>query len=193
MFLWGTPFIFNGEEIGQSNLYNKSIDDFNDIESKVAYKKLLEQGMDKYNALDIINQKSRDNGRSPFSWDETSFFGFSKSTPWIYFSNRNNINLERDLKNDKSIFKYYQEIINLRKHDMIFSNYKISFSNLGDQIFSYKIHGRNNKFYKVIVNLSNETFKMKTKVKSGRIIISNYEIKEDNLEFLLPFQAIIFN
>lgn len=188
-FLRGTPFIFYGEEIGQTNLYNTKIEEFNDVETLNAYKKLQKEGLKEKEILEIINQKSRDNGRSPFAWNNQKYFGFSKNKPWLNYKNIYNITLENDLKNKNSIFKFYQEIINLRKENKTFKTGKIRFlDNINDNLFIYERYDRIKKFL-IILNLSdkkqNFTFKNK-----GKIVLNNYENLNNN--YLNPYQAIIF-
>ncbi|CRX36834.1 / treA / Trehalose-6-phosphate hydrolase /:309920 Reverse [Candidatus Hepatoplasma crinochetorum] len=188
-FLRGTPFIFYGEEIGQTNLYNTKIEEFNDLETLNAYKKLQKEGLKEKEILEIINQKSRDNGRSPFAWNNQKYFGFSKNKPWLNYKNIYNITLENDLKNKNSIFKFYQEIINLRKDNKIFRTGKIRFlDNINDNLFIYERYDRTKKFL-IILNLSDkkQDFTLENK---GKIILNNY--KNLNDDYLNPYQAIIF-
>lgn len=188
-FLRGTPFIFYGEEIGQTNLYNTKIEEFNDLETLNAYKKLQKEGLKEKEILEIINQKSRDNGRSPFAWNNQKYFGFSKNKPWLNYKNIYNITLENDLKNKNSIFKFYQEIVNLRKDNQIFRTGKIRFlDNINDNLFIYERYDRTKKFL-IILNLSDkkQDFTLENK---GKIILNNY--KNLNDDYLNPYQAIIF-
>ncbi|BDV03525.1 MAG: alpha,alpha-phosphotrehalase [Candidatus Hepatoplasma scabrum] len=187
-FLRGTPFIFYGEEIGQTNLYNDKIEQFNDIESINAYKELKTKKVSEREILKIINQKSRDNGRSPFAWTNQRYFGFSDHEPWLEYKNIYNITLENDLKNKDSIFNFYQKIINLRKNNQIFKSGKIKFIEENNQnIFVYQRYIKN-KYFTIILNLNNQKEKYKTK-ENQKIILNNYQDFDQN--YLNPYQAII--
>ncbi|BDV02505.1 MAG: alpha,alpha-phosphotrehalase [Candidatus Hepatoplasma vulgare] len=189
ILLRGTPFIFNGEEIGQTNLYNNDISEFRDIESKNSYYKFINERKNKEEALKIINQKSRDNGRSPFAWNNKKYFGFSKSDPWILYKNPYKVTLENDLKNkEKSIFLYYQKIIKLRKENIVFKDGLFFSHNKKKELFIYK-RIFNNKEYLVVINLTNKYVKYKRK--STKIILNNYK-NEKSLNYLNPYQAIVF-
>lgn len=187
-FLRGTPFIFAGEEIGQTNLYNKKINEFNDIETLNAYKKLKEEGLKENEILAIINQKSRDNGRSPFAWNNQKYFGFSENKPWLKYKNIYNITLKNDLKKKNSVFKFYQEIINLRKNNKTFRTGKIKFLNDNNEnLFIYERYDQEKKFL-IILNLSDQKQNYNLK-NEGKIILNNWE--DLNHHYLNPYQSII--
>lgn len=188
-FLRGTPFLFCGEEIGQTNLYNTKIEEFNDIETINAYTKLKAQNIKEKKILEIINQKSRDNGRSPFAWNNQKYFGFSETKPWLKYKNIYNITLENDLKKKNSIFKFYQAIINLRKENETFRKGKINFiDSKNDNLFIYERYDHVKKFL-IILNLSDQKQDYNLENK-GKIILNNYQDLNNN--YLNPYQAIIF-
>lgn len=188
IFLRGTPFIYYGEEIGQTNLYNTKIEEFNDIETTNAYKKLRSENKTDDQILKIINQKSRDNGRSPFAWNNKKYYGFSETRPWLKYKNIYNITLENDLKSKNSIFKFYQEILKLRQQNKTFKLGKIKFIETNnDNIFIYERYD-DQKNYQIVLNLSDkkQNYKIKENIK---IIINNHG--KLNFNFLNPYQAII--
>lgn len=113
--LRGTPYIYQGEEIGMLNPNFSNIDDYKDIETHNAYKKLKEMKVDNDKILEIIKAKSRDNSRTPMQWNNEANAGFSLGQPWIKVAdNYNDINVEKELK-EGSIFNYYKELIAHRK------------------------------------------------------------------------------
>lgn len=125
--LRGTPYIYQGEEIGMTNPNYNSIDQYDDIETRNYYHILLEKGFSKQEVLNIIQQKSRGNSRTPMQWDNSCNAGFSKGTPWLEVaSNYKQINVARELQQEKSIFHYYQQLIQLRKTEncLIYGQYK---------------------------------------------------------------------
>lgn len=114
-FLRGTPYIYQGEEIGMTDPGFEAITDYMDIETQNAYKRLLEAGVDHDTAMTYIKEKSRDNSRTPMQWDDSPNAGFTTGTPWLKVAdNYPSINVKQELSSGK-IFKYYQALIRLRK------------------------------------------------------------------------------
>ena len=115
-FLRGTPYIYQGEEIGMTNPNFKDIDQYHDVETKNYYQIMLDEGKSPQEALEIIQAKSRDNSRTPMQWDESPFAGFSQVQPWIDVAdNYKQVNAKKELATGE-IFKYYQELIRWRKN-----------------------------------------------------------------------------
>lgn len=115
--LRGTPYIYQGEEIGMTNPNYTSIEQYDDVESHNNYQILLDQGVSEADALEILQQKSRDNSRTPMQWDASPQAGFSKGEPWLEVApNYQTVNVEQELQKD-GIFKYYQRLISLRKQE----------------------------------------------------------------------------
>ncbi len=136
--LRGTPYIFHGEEIGMTNPEFDSIEDYRDVESHNAYKELIENGMSEDDALTIIQQKSRDNGRTPMQWNDTQHAGFTTGEPWIKEApNYKEINTKVENPSQR-IFKYYKDLIQLRKNHKVISegDYR-SFELDHDSIYAY--------------------------------------------------------
>lgn len=135
----GTPYIYQGEEIGMTDPDFKSIDDYKDIESHNAYKKLLESGKSEEEALNIIKKKSRDNSRTPMQWDDSSNAGFTSGKPWIAVNdNYKTINTKKAMADRSSVYFYYRKLIELRKDENIISD-GLYFPILedDDKIFAY--------------------------------------------------------
>ncbi len=121
-FLRGTPYIYQGEEIGMTNGDFRNIDDFNDVESTNYYKILQEEGHTSQEALHIIKERSRDNGRTPVQWNGEKNAGFTTGEPWVKVNdNYKDINAENALKNSDSLFYHYQKLIRLRKEYPVIS------------------------------------------------------------------------
>lgn len=118
-FLRGTPFIYQGQELGMTNFEWGSIEDFNDISSIDQYYRSMEEGLTKKEALRVINLRSRDNSRTPFPWSNEAFGGFSKVKPWIKMNdNYQIINVKKQLNDNDSVFSFYQEMIKLRQESI---------------------------------------------------------------------------
>ncbi|WP_040975529.1 alpha,alpha-phosphotrehalase [Necropsobacter massiliensis] len=119
----GTPYIYQGEEIGMTNPNFTAIEQYRDVESLNAYHELKEKGFDEADILNILAQKSRDNSRTPMQWSAAAQAGFSTTTPWINVAeNYLHINAENALNDPDSIFYCYQKLIRLRKEYAIFTD-----------------------------------------------------------------------
>ncbi|WP_324656280.1 alpha,alpha-phosphotrehalase [Bacillus cereus] len=119
--LQGTPYIYQGEEIGMTNPKFESIEQFRDVESLNIYDIKLKEGLSKEEIIGILKQKSRDNSRTPMQWNEEMNSGFTTSTPWISAAeNFKEINVEKALEDKESVFYHYKKLIELRKtYDVI--------------------------------------------------------------------------
>ncbi|HDR7895273.1 alpha,alpha-phosphotrehalase [Bacillus pacificus] len=119
--LQGTPYIYQGEEIGMTNPKFESIEQYRDVESLNIYDIKLEEGLSKEEIIGILKQKSRDNSRTPMQWNEEMNSGFTTSTPWISVAeNYKEINVEKALEDKESVFYHYKKLIELRKtYDVI--------------------------------------------------------------------------
>ena len=114
--LRGTPYIYQGEEIGMANAYFDNIEQYQDVESLNAFKILKQNGMSEDEIYQILQSKSRDNARTPMQWNNHCYAGFSNVEPWIAVNeNYHDINVENNLKDLDSVFYYYQKLIKLRK------------------------------------------------------------------------------
>lgn len=121
-FLRGTPYIYQGEEIGMTNPNYQTISDYNDIETHNNFKIMLDKGIDEKKAMEIIQAKSRDNSRTPMQWNNDDNAGFTTGKPWLKVSeNYPDINVENELKKTSGIYAYYQKIIKLRKNEKALS------------------------------------------------------------------------
>ena len=119
--LQGTPYVYQGEEIGMTNVKFESIGDYRDIETLNMYKEYVEdRGIDPKVVLPMIHAKSRDNARTPMQWDDSGHAGFTTGTPWIKVNpNYKDINVKQALADPNSIFFYYQKLIRLRREKPI--------------------------------------------------------------------------
>jgi oligo-1,6-glucosidase len=119
--LQGTPYVYQGEEIGMTNVAFNTISDYRDIQTLNIYRELVEEkGLAPETVLSIIHAKSRDNARTPMQWDDQENAGFSSGNPWIKVNpNHNEINVKHALADPNSILYYYQKLIQLRKQNPI--------------------------------------------------------------------------
>lgn len=116
-FMQGTPYVYQGEELGMTNVPFGGIEDFRDLDSINAYHELIGQGVfDEETMLHYLRRKSRDNARSPMQWDDTENAGFTTGTPWIMVNpNYSAINAKAQLADENSVFHYYRRLIGLRR------------------------------------------------------------------------------
>ncbi len=135
----GTPYIYQGEEFGMTNPAFDDIDDYRDVESLNMYNAKKEEGMQDKDIIEILQQKSRDNSRTPVQWNARKHAGFTTGTPWIQTAdNSREINAEQAVADKNSVFYHYQQLIKLRKeYDIITSgDYQLLLEEDND-IFAY--------------------------------------------------------
>ena len=128
----GTPYIYQGEELGMTNAYFTDINQYRDVESTNYFRILTEGGTSKEEALDIIAARSRDNGRTPMQWDGTAGAGFTTGTPWLGIpDNHVTINAEAEENDPTSIYAFYKELVRLRKEMEIIADGQIRYLDSG--------------------------------------------------------------
>lgn len=194
MFLKGTPFIYQGEEIGMVNNHRFSIEDFDDLNSHAQYKRALLEGYNQEEALEFVNRRSRDNTRSPMSWNDELYAGFSDVKPWL--SNNEyypDINVSKEINDPDSVLTYYQQMIALRKnplyqHTFVYGDFIPL--DTEEYVIAYIRQDQQNKIL-CIQNLQNKTTSFPLEYDS-KILLSNDKviINEKKLQ-LSPYQAII--
>ncbi|GIM30424.1 alpha-amylase [Clostridium polyendosporum] len=196
-FLRGTPFIYQGQEIGMTNFERTSIDDFNDLSSIDQYYRSLEEGFSKEEALHIVNLRSRDNGRTPFHWDDTKNAGFSLGTPWIKLNeNYTEINLKAEENKKDSVLEFYKKIIQIRQNgkysDCLIYGDILPLDIDIDDIIAYQRCYENQNIV-CVFNFSNKSQSISLPIKSTDIVLNNYDtisITEQEIN-LKPFQLVL--
>lgn len=124
----GTPYIYQGEELGMTNAYFEDISEYRDVESLNYYEIMLQNGKSRAEALEILGQRSRDNARTPMQWSDGEYKGFSSTEPWIPVpQQKGTVNAEDQMDNADSIFQYYQKLIRLRKENEVVADGAIEF------------------------------------------------------------------
>lgn len=189
----GTPYIYQGEEIGMTNYPISDISEAEDIETINMYNERIEQGYTKEDIIVSINAKGRDNARTPMQWDDTLNGGFTKGNPWLHVNpNYKEINVKAELADPNSIFYTYKKLIELRKTNeiVVWGDYEL-IENTADEVFSY-YRILNDQKWLIITNISDSQNEFKMPARAKSLIISNYEMSElhaDNL-LLRPYEAI---
>ena len=195
----GTPFIYQGQEIGMTNVKYENINDYDDIKSVNIYKEMIENGIDESKALRHLWAISRDNARTPMQWDSSVNGGFSKYSPWIKNNlNYKEINVEKQLNDKRSILNFYKKMIKTRKENkgLIYGEYKLILEN-DENIYSYLRELDNEKFI-IITNLTNKNVEYnynKETLKYENLLISNYDVKaHDDINSLIlkPYEARLY-
>ena len=190
----GTPYVYQGEELGMTNTVFNSVKDFRDLESINAYHELTEKGVISAEELfPKICHKSRDNARTPMQWDDSKNAGFTTGTPWIDVNpNYTKINAKEQMARENSVFNYYKKLIALRKEYeiIVYGDYNLLLPE-DEDLFVYE-RSLDGKKLLIACNFSeNEReFDFDT-VKNGKILTNNYE--EFNLinKKLRPFEAVV--
>ena len=190
----GTPYIYQGEELGMTNYPFTSIDECRDIESINAYKELIETGkLTREKMIAGIAAKGRDNARTPMQWDDNDNAGFTKGTPWINVNpNYKNINAKAEVADENSVFHYYKKLISLRRNSkwtdvIVYGTYKLLDED-NEKVFSY-IRQLEDKKLLIICNMSDEEVNYKDSEQFNGVketVISNYDGVKLEAEMKLP-------
>ncbi|TMN22544.1 alpha,alpha-phosphotrehalase [Lentibacillus cibarius] len=194
----GTPYIYQGEELGMTNPGFTRIEDYRDVESLNAYKILRKEGKSKQEIMSILKQKSRDNSRTPMQWSAKKHAGFSEVEPWIPVAeNYETINAENALNNPDSIFFHYQKLADLRrKYDIItYGDYQLLLED-DERIFAYKRRW-NGETLLVVSNFygENATVSMDMdRTTNAHVLLSNYPDTNHTFEKLVlrPYESIVY-
>ncbi|TDM10468.1 alpha,alpha-phosphotrehalase [Macrococcus lamae] len=188
-FLQGTPYIYQGEEIGMTNLYFEDMKQYRDIESLNAYQIMKERGISEEQALRILQHKSRDNSRSPVQWDDSENAGFTTGTPWIETAkNYQTVNVRQALADKNSIFYTYQRLIELR-HELDIMTYGkvLPLLEKHPELFAYE-RQLDDQTVIVIANFSDKVIYVPEDIAiDGDVLINNYETYNRALQ---PYQAV---
>lgn len=194
--LQGTTYIYQGEELAMTNAYFTSIDQYDDAESKGAYYDMLSNGIDEKEALLILQQKSRDNARTPMQWNNELNKGFTTGTPWLRINN-DDITAENELKDDRSIFYTYKRLIQYRKDYDIFVDGSYNIINEDNEHLYVYERKLDDERVLVISNFSNKNVEWnlpKEYIDKDNYIIleTNYTRKEilEKME-LKPYESIL--
>ena len=193
-FLKGTPFIYQGQEIGMTNMQVKSIDEFVDIESKNVINTMKSLHLQKKYIDKSIRNGSRDNSRIPMQWDDSVYAGFSEVEPWLKVNeNKSFINVEASKKDPNSIFNYYKKLIQIHKDELLVKEgvYKDLLPN-SNKLFVYERMGEN-ELLLVVSNFTSKEIKCKILDKyqgyKVEVLLNNYDDVFDKLQ---PYQTILY-
>lgn len=190
----GTPYIYQGEELGMTNAPFTSIEDFPDIETQNIYKERLRAGFSEEETMCAIRKKARDNARTPMQWNAEKNAGFTTGTPWYQVNpNYTEINAEDAMSREDSVFYYYQKLIRLRReHEiMAYGIYDLLLPE-DEDLYIYTRTLENEKWL-IFCNF-HEKERVITSMRMGRVILSNYADTPqlEELCLLRPYEAVIY-
>ena len=192
----GTPYVYQGEELGMTNCPFNTLDNFRDLESINAFHELTEQGkMTEEDMMAAIGYKGRDNARTPMQWDDSAYAGFSTANPWIIVNpNYTKINAKDQVNREDSVFKYYQKLIKLRHESelIVYGTYDLILDDDKD-IYAY-IRTLGDEKLIVYCNFSENTreVELPEEFVNKKVLISNYSDAKANPKITLrPYEAIV--
>lgn len=199
-FMQGTPFIYQGQEIGMTNVQFESIDDYNDIAIKNLYEEESEKGTPHEEIMEMIWKNGRDNSRTPMQWNGTENAGFTTGTPWLKVNpNYADINVKQQMKDPNSILHFYKKLIEVRKEHpvLVHGKYDLILES-HEQIYSYT-RTMGNELVLVITNLLPEeaSYQLPENIrgKMAEVLISNYPTKQQEMidvGILKPYEAKVY-
>jgi oligo-1,6-glucosidase len=185
--LKGTPFIYQGQEIGMTNFDYTSFDDIEDVESKTVNALLKKVGVPKWYRWKMIRRSSRDNVRTPVQWNNQKHGGFTTGTPWLKVNqNYHTINYQSQINNPDSIYSFYQKLIHLRNRDNVVIYGDFNELLITKSIFIFERVFENKKY----IMAFNFSSKKRAINYQGNVILSNYE-RIDFDGYLMPYEGII--
>lgn len=186
----GTPYIYNGEEIGMTNCPINDISEVEDLESINMYNERLSQGYSKAEIIKSINAKGRDNARRPMQWSKEASSGFTSGKPWLALnSNYKEINVQAALMDPQSIFYTYQHLIKLRHENKIVVSGSFTTAISSQNVLAY-YRELNDQCWLIVANLSENEEHFSTSAEIKQFLISNYSAPQslDNI-VLRPYEA----
>ena len=190
----GTPYIYQGEEIGMTNVPFQTIDEFPDIETQNIYQERLKAGFTEEETMYAIRAKARDNARTPMQWNAEKNAGFTEGTPWYRVNpNYKEINVEQALADPESVFYHYQKLIQLRKEYevMVYGTYQLLFPE-DEDLYIYTRTLEKEKWL-IVCNYQEKTRKLQCK-RAGQVMLSNYADTPaaEKITELRPYEAVIY-
>ena len=191
MTLRGTPYIYQGDEIGMTNIQHPSIEAYDDIETRNAWDAAEKEGKDMTQFLKAVHRQSRDNARTPMQWKATTYAGFSNSKPWIPVNpNHTEVNVDNQEKDPNSILNYYRKIIAFRKANttLIYGSYQ-DLAPDHPHLYIYLREDEKTRFM-VVHNLSDSTINWAPQDSKCKMVMGNYEKTQEGL--LHPWESQVY-
>ncbi|MEB7755963.1 alpha-glucosidase [Staphylococcus xylosus] len=192
----GTPFIYQGQEIGMTNYPFESVETFNDVAVVNEYNIVKSQNGDVSALLEKHKMENRDNSRTPMQWNNQTNSGFSEHSPWFPVNpNYKTINVADQQQDPNSILNFYKSLITLKKSDDIYTygTFDLVDKN-NEQVFAYT-RTLNNKKVLIVANLTNQTatFKYDNSINQDNILLHNYKNEAIDINAIKPFEAFVLS
>lgn len=196
-FMWGTPFIYQGEEIGMTNYPFKTIDDFNDVSVKNSYQIAVSEGQDQARYIGFTAHRSRDNARTPIQWKNAPYGGFSTVEPWFHVNpNYPDINVEDEEKDPKSLLNYYKKVLKLRQNPLykdtfVYGTYK-QYLRTDKHVYAY-LRQHDAQKVLVVTNFFDVEATITLDFDVEQVLLSNYNLKDYHLKSLQlkPYESFV--
>ena len=198
----GTPYIFEGEELGMTNAFFDKIEDYRDIEALDIFKDFTQRkGFSEKDTLELLRLKSRDNSRTPMQWDDSQNAGFTDGTPWISVNeNHKEINAKACMEDKDSVFYYYQKLIRLRHEMPVITEGEYELLDAdNEKVYTYLRKGEDETLV-VVANFTDETIGYqvdeKVQAKESALVISNYADAPaafSNQLTLKPYEVYVYS
>ncbi|MBR3363503.1 MAG: alpha,alpha-phosphotrehalase [Solobacterium sp.] len=191
--LRGTPYIYQGEEIGMTNAYFTDISQYVDVESTNIYKVLLDKGLPEEEVLHILQERSRDNARTPMQWDDSENGGFSDVKPWLQSAESyKRINVKKTLQDPDSIFAFYQKLIRMRKEmPVVQEGLFVPVLEDHEKVFAYERRYKDETLV-CINNFFAEDTEIDLDLSGYEVLLGNYsDVTLQNHMALRPYETII--
>jgi oligo-1,6-glucosidase len=200
MTMRGTPYYYNGDELGMTNAGFTKIEDYRDMPTLNEYQHQKNIGGDLQKFMGRIKFGSRDNGRTPFQWNSTTNAGFTTGTPWIKVnSNYKTINAEAEEKDPNSVLNYFKKVVRLRKQNptLVYGKYTLLDKN-NPNVYAYTREGEGKKML-IVLNFTSKNAQCNPGINTSKakMLLSNYktaQIKNTGANIILrPYEAIVFS
>ncbi len=194
-FLRGTPFIYQGQELGMHNFTRSSIKEFDDVSSVDNYRRAVKEGFDHVQALQFVNLRSRDNTRTPFPWNILKNAGFSEANPWLSLTEGyQDLNCEEESAQKDSVLNFYKKMIQLRNssensEELVYGDIH-ELTEIPNEVIGY-VRGSKQHFYSY-TNLSSSSISIKISFKA-KVLLNNYpSLNLENQKLKLkPYQTVL--
>jgi oligo-1,6-glucosidase len=194
----GTPYVYQGEELGMTNKHFSDISEFNDLMAKFHYQKMMERGMSPQKAIEFLNYFSRDHARVPVQWSDQANAGFTSGTPWLALNeNYTQINAEQAINDPDSVFHHYRRLIELRQSEeygnvIVYGKHQLLDPEDAD-VYAY-LRSYHDKTLLIVANFSKESQIRNYDFALKKVVLNNYTDSINDLSglSLRPYQAVIF-
>ncbi len=193
--LQGTPYIYQGEELGMTNAYFDKIEDYNDIESLRYFDEYTKAGrISKEHMMECLKLRSRDNSRTPIHWNNTENAGFSNAKPWLkVIDNYKEINAQEQIEREDSVFNYYKKLLAFRKNnEVVFYGKFVPFMEDSKEIFAFTRELEDRKLF-VMCNFTDKevSIEIPKEFENAKCVLENYTIHKKISYTLKAYETFV--